>query len=121
MWSICVQNIKIQIVTFKIIYNTNIGRREAALRRVMAGKGTSYFGCPAETDIACALPPGYQLITTLELFHITFLRCHSVKEEGALSVLGVLHLEIHVSNHQSLKNVALAHTKYTKVCKTEVN
>ena len=45
-------------------------------------------------DSACALPPGYQLITTLELFHIKFLRCPGVKEEGVLSVLGVLHLWI---------------------------
>ena len=51
---------------------TIIFRREAALRRVMAGKGTSYFGCPAHRDIACALPPGYQLVATLELFILFF-------------------------------------------------
>ena len=70
-------------------------RREAALRRVMAGKGTSYFGCPAHRGILLGpFPPGYLVVATLELFHIKFLRCPSAKKEGALSVLGVLHLWI---------------------------
>ena len=73
-----------------IIARSFYNRREAALRRVMAGKGTSYFGCPADRRILLGpFPPGYQLVATLELFHINFLRCPSAKEEGALSVLSV--------------------------------
>ena len=72
-------------------------RREAALRRELAGKGTSYFGCPAIYWVEILLapfPPGYLLVATLEFFHIRFLTCPSAEKEGSLSVLGVLHLWI---------------------------